>query len=298
MQRAVERQKTLGPIVLDIIGSLPDATFAINLQGKVIAWNSAMEAMSGVKARDMLFKGDYEYAIPFYHHRRPLLIDLVLAPDEDMKKHYTSYTRDNEVLICEAEMIDRKGCRRDIWGKASPFRNSDGDIVGAIEIVRDITDKKRLVNELEAREKELRAKSKFLEEANVALKVLLERREKDKIDLQEDVVMNVQRLVTPYVGRLRRTKHSAEQAALLDVLESNLEAITSPFLRNITARHRNLTPREVEIAAFIKQGRKTKQIAEMLNLSPRSVDFHRANLRRKLGVKRANLSSVLRTVSL
>jgi PAS domain-containing protein len=145
MQRAVERQKTLGPIVLDIIGSLPDATFAINLQGKVIAWNSAMEAMSGVKARDMLFKGDYEYAIPFYHHRRPLLIDLVLAPDEDMKKHYTSYTRDNEVLICEAEMIDRKGCRRDIWGKASPFRNSDGDIVGAIEIVRDITDKKRLV---------------------------------------------------------------------------------------------------------------------------------------------------------
>ena len=298
MLDAAHGRRTLEPIVLDIIDSLPDATFAIDLEGKVIAWNSAMESMSGVKSRDMLSKGDYEYAIPFYHVRRPLLIDLVLVPDEDMKRHYTSYTRDNEVLICEAQMIDRAGRRRDIWGKASPFRNSDGEIVGAIEIVRDITDKKRLVSELEAREKELQAKSRFLEEANVALKVLLERREKDKIDLQEDVVMNVRRLVTPYLSRLRKTKLSPEQAAFVDVLESNLEAITSPFLRNATARHGNLTPREIEIAAFIKEGRKTKQIAEMLNLSPRSVDFHRANLRRKLGVKRANLSSALRSLSI
>jgi DNA-binding CsgD family transcriptional regulator len=110
--------------------------------------------------------------------------------------------------------------------------------------------------------------------------------------------MNVQRLVAPYLARLRKTKLSLEQAALADVLESNLAAITSPFLRNTAARHPDLTPREVEIAAFIKQGRKTKQIAEMLNLSPRSVDFHRANLRRKLGVKRANLSSALRSLAL
>src|SRR5690606_18585965 len=103
----------------------------------------------------------------------------------------------------------------------------------------------------------------------------LERRERDKTDLQEDVVLNVQRLVAPYLARLRKTRLSTEQATLVDVLESNFQAITSPFLRNVSARHHNLTPREVEIVAFIKQGRKTKQIAQMLNLSPRSVDFHR-----------------------
>lgn len=285
------------PFLLDIIDSLPDATFAIDLKGKVIAWNREMEALSGVRAQDMLLKGNYEYAVPFYDCRRPILIDLVLCPNEDIEKNYTVLTKDKDLLICESEMTDRDGSRRVLWAKARPFYNSGGDIIGAIEIVRDITGQKRLVRELESREQELQRKSKYLEEANVALKVLLERRETDKSDLQDDVIVNVQRLVLPYVARLRKTKLLTEQVAFLDVLEANLDAIISPFLRNATARHRNLTPREIEIASLIKQGRKTKQIAELLNLSARSIDFHRANLRKKIGVRstRANLYSALRS---
>ena len=138
-------------------------------------------------------------------------------------------------------------------------------------------------------------KSKYLEEANVALKVLLERRERDKSDLQDDVIVSVQRLVLPYVARLRKTRLAPEQVAFLDVIEADLRAIISPFVRKAMARGLNLTPREIEIANLIRQGRKTKQIAELLNLSPRSIDFHRANLRKKIGVRttRANLYCAL-----
>jgi len=284
--------------LLGILESLPDATFAIDLRGQVIAWNREMEVLSGVKAADMLGKGNYEYAVPFYHCRRPILIDLVLGQkNEDIERNYTVLTKAKDLLICESEMTDRQGERRVLWAKASPFHDTGGEIIGAIEIVRDITEQKRLLHELEVRQQELQHKSRYLEEANVALKVLLERREQDKSDLQDDVIVNVQKLVLPYIGRLRKTKLIPEQSAFLDVLEANLNAIISPFVRNATARHRNLTSREIEVANLIKQGRKTKQIAELLNLSPRSIDFHRANLRKKIGVRstRANLYSALRS---
>lgn len=284
------------PSLLDIIDSLPDASLAIDLDGRVVAWNREMETMSGVKARDMLLKGNYEYAIPFYQRRRPILIDMVLSGVGDMENHYTVLSKDKDVLICEAEMVDREGRRRDIWGKASPFRNSDGQIVGAIEIVRDITSQKQLVRDLESREHELQRKSRYLEEANIALKVLLERGEREKTVLEGDVIDNVQTLVAPYIARLKKTKMMAEQSALLDVLEFNLNALVSPFLRNATSLQRNFTPRELEIAGLIRQGTKTKQIAKILSLSSKSIDFHRANLRKKLGMAstRSNLCTALR----
>jgi DNA-binding CsgD family transcriptional regulator len=107
--------------------------------------------------------------------------------------------------------------------------------------------------------------------------------------------VSVRRLVLPYVARLRKTRLAPEQVACLDVIEANLCAIISPFVRKATARGLNLTPREIEIANLIRQGRKTKQIAGLLNLSPRSIDFHRANLRKKIGVQttRANLYCAL-----
>ena len=87
----------------DIINFLPDATFAIDREGRVIAWNRAMERMTGVKSPEILGKGDHEYAVPFYRERRPTLVDLVLAPDEQFEKEKYLYTlRDNTLLTAEA----------------------------------------------------------------------------------------------------------------------------------------------------------------------------------------------------
>ena len=123
----------------DIIDFIPDATFAIDLEGKVIAWNRAMEEMTGVKAEDMLGKGDYEYALPFYGVRRPKLIDLIFRPNEEIEKQYLSVKRRSGALLAEA-MVTLNEENLKVWGKASPLYDEEDNIVGAIQYIRDITE--------------------------------------------------------------------------------------------------------------------------------------------------------------
>jgi PAS domain S-box-containing protein len=122
----------------DIINFLPDATFVINREGKVIAWNRAMEAMTGVKESDILGKGNYEYAMFFYGERRPMLIDLILEPDETMERCYSQFQRRDFVIVAEAYLSRLKGGAY-VWGKATLLYDSDGNIIGAIESIRDIS---------------------------------------------------------------------------------------------------------------------------------------------------------------
>jgi PAS domain S-box-containing protein len=125
----------------DIIDFLPDATFAIDLNGKVIVWNRAAEEMTGVKAENILGKGDYEYAIPFYGTPRPMLIDLVLEPNNYWETTYTTIKREGKALIGEnlCHLIDGDIF---IWGKAAYLFDSMGNLIGAIESIRNITRRK------------------------------------------------------------------------------------------------------------------------------------------------------------
>lgn len=138
-----------------IIDFLPDATYAIDKSGKVIAWNRAIEEMSGVKAEEILGKGNYEYSIPFYGMRRPILIDLVFLPDEEIEKKYYFIKKEGEFLIAEAE-VPVNGGNRFLWGVARPLYDSKGNIVGAIESIRDITERKRAEGALKKSEEKYR----------------------------------------------------------------------------------------------------------------------------------------------
>ena len=100
--RLLEHADSLERRLTDIIDFLPDAIFIINREGRVIAWNSAMETLTGVKAGKMLGKGNYEYALPFYGERRPILIDLVLKPQEEIENKYSHLRRHGGILIGEA----------------------------------------------------------------------------------------------------------------------------------------------------------------------------------------------------
>ncbi len=119
--------------------ALPDATWIINIKGEVTVWNSAMERLSGVLASDMLGKGNYEHALPFYGERRPLLIDWALDWDVRSRDHYVSVQRDEEGYL-SAESQDPRG--RWLAGSARALYDGEGHLVGAIETVRDITDQK------------------------------------------------------------------------------------------------------------------------------------------------------------
>ena len=132
----------------DIINFLPDATLVIDHKGNVIAWNHAIEEMTGVKAADILGKGDYEYAIPFYGERRPILIDTVLLPDEEIEAKYFHIQRNEGILIGEAVVPQLKGQTAYLNATASALKNSKGEAVGAIESIRDITEQKQAEQEL------------------------------------------------------------------------------------------------------------------------------------------------------
>ncbi|MDQ7095664.1 EAL domain-containing protein [Desulfosporosinus sp. PR] len=126
-----------------IIDFLPDATFVIDSNGIVLAWNKAIEIMTGVKAQDMIGKGNYEYALPFYHKKRPVLIDL--AGDFDVKcvKHYKSVTwRHGDILVGESLAPYLPRGKAILWANASVFRDSKGEVIAAIETIRDVTEQK------------------------------------------------------------------------------------------------------------------------------------------------------------
>jgi PAS domain S-box-containing protein len=415
----------------DIIDFLPDATLAINLSGKVIAWNRAMEEMSGVKVEDILGKGDYEYAVPFYGMRRPVLIDLALGYDEEIERKYDFVKRKENVLLAETYVTVR-GIPRTLWGKARPLYDICGNVVGAIESVRDIseliqankalqaeiserkraeavlkeseekynqffktsrdcafitskdgrmvdlndaavelfgyssheelmqvkvpdvyaqqedrakhisiiaeygyakelpvdfkrkdgsirhalvtsvarydtdgnpigfqgtirdiTERRHVEEEREMIISELESRTKNLQEVNTALNVLLQKREEDKKILEERFVANIGSLILPYVEKIRKSNLDEQQRFCLDIIKKHLDEIVSPLLKNV--QQFNLTPREVQLSALIKDGRTSAEIAEILGIAKGSIDTHRKNIRKKLGLHRtSNLQSQLR----
>ncbi len=457
MQTALrESEKRLA----DIIDFLPDATFVIDLSGKVIAWNRAVEEITGVKTEDILGKGNYEYALAFYGIRRPMLVDMVFEFLGDLEKKYNFIKKEGDVFFAEAD-VPAGGVQRALWGKARPLYDENGNIVGAIESVRDITELKKTRDELamrvrertaelerangalqkeiserkraeavlkESEEKyrhffrtsrdftfvtsregkiidmndaalelfgydsleelrqlqvpdlyvnpqereelynevvecgytkeypadlrrkdgsirhtlvtavgqydenggltglqgtirditeqkrneeelkkyrnklevlvaertrELEDKTKNLEEINVTLNVLLQKRDEDKKILEENLVANIGSLVLPYLEQLKKNNLDMQQQFCLNTIEKNLDEIVSPLLKNI--QQFNLTPREIQIAYLIKDGKTTKEIATVLGIVEGSIATHRKNIRKKLGMDRtSNLQSQLR----
>ncbi|MFA7060852.1 MAG: ATP-binding protein [Pedobacter sp.] len=134
-------------IMANIFDFLPDAAFVVDQEKKVIAWNKAMEEMSGVPKEDMLGHGDHAYTMPFYGERRNQLIDLIDVDDDELKEKYQSVTRQGDRLFAEAfcpALYNGKGAY--VWAVVAPLCNTDGKRIGAIESIRDIT----TIKEIEA----------------------------------------------------------------------------------------------------------------------------------------------------
>jgi PAS domain S-box-containing protein len=162
-------------------------------------------------------------------------------------------------------------------------------------IMIDITERKLAENALIAKEKELELKTNKLEEINTALNVLLTKREEDKTLLQEQVLSNVKKLAVPYVEKLKKSKLNETQIALIDVIESSLHEIISPFSLKLPSESFGLTPTEIKVADLIRQGNGSKEVAVIHNLSPKTVERHRESIRNKIGIKnkKINLQSYL-----
>lgn len=268
----------------EIIDFLPDATFVIDNRGVVVAWNRAIEKMTDVPAAEIVGKGDFVYAVPFYGKQRPILIDLVENRNPQLRKHYDFKVIDKNTLHAEAFVASAYGGKGAyLSGLAAPLYDNDGNYVGAVESIRDISDQKQV-------EETLRQRTNMLEETNTALKVLLRESAEAKEELEKKVLANVKELILPFINELESTLTEESQKVYLETIKTNLSGITSSFSKKLYSQYHSLTPREIQIADFIRQGKSNKEMAYLLKISVSAVDFHRRNLRQKLDIKRKKIN--------
>jgi PAS domain S-box-containing protein len=173
----------------------------------------------------------------------------------------------------------------------APILDDMGLFKGSFAVITDITERKEM-------EEELETKANNLEEMNTALKILLKKREEDKKELEEKVLSNVKGMVMPYLEKLKNSPLDEKQKAYAGILQSTLNEVISPFSRRLSSTYLNLTPTEIQVTTLIKQDKTSKEIAELLNTSCRTIEAHRRNIRKKLGLnrKKANLRTHLLSI--
>ncbi len=173
------------------------------------------------------------------------------------------------------------------------------DTKGILSIIRDITERKVADEQLQEYRFHLEAlvkeRTASLEEANTALKTLLKQGNKFQTDIEKKIQYNIKKLVTPYLSKLKKTRLDPRQEGFINIMEENLFNITSAFEYSLSTSFENLTPGEIQVANLIKQGKTTKEIADILNLSRYTINAHRANIRKKMHItnQKTNLRSFL-----
>ncbi len=169
------------------------------------------------------------------------------------------------------------------------------DIRYGIAIVRDITEKKQMIEALRHRERELDEKTRYLETVNQALKASLDHRQVEIRSVEENMLARMKQFIFPYLGELGKCKIDADAKAYLKIVETNLGDLLSKYAHTIFSKYIDFTPAEVRIADLIREGHDTKEIARLMGVAPSSIQWHRKNIRAKLGLvnKSTNLYSYL-----
>jgi len=278
----IEEFKDLESSILD---ATPHAIFGLQ-ERRIIFANDAVQAVFGWKPEELIGKST---KILY-----PTVEDFEKIGQEGyaVLERQRSYTKpefpcrrkDGEIITCR---INASRIGRSLQNKK---------IVVTYE---DITDQIKAEEGLRERKEQLEIQTRDLEEMNTTLNVLLKKREDDKKILEENILSNVKELIMPCIETIRKNKIDRKTSTCVDSIESSLNDITSPFLRTLSSKYLKLTPKEILIAGLLKDGKATKEIADFLNTSVRGVEFHRENLRMKLGIKnkKENLRSYLRAMS-
>jgi len=185
------------------------------------------------------------------------------------------------------------------WYYMRAIRMAGDGPVRVVASHEEITALKLTEQALQKSQEELIEQKQSLEETNIAMKVLLKQREEDKLDLEKKVLNNVKDLVLPYVEKLKNPRLKARDRTLVDIIDTHLHDIISPLLQRFTNAKILLTPQEMQVASLVKDGKTSKEIAGVLNVSETTINFHRKNLRVKFGLtnQRTNLRSYLLSIS-
>ena len=270
----------------NIVSTSMDGIAICDAKGKIISVNKALIDMCKFKEVELI--GGYLSMLK--PKDKSIKTNFLKEMENLFEKGFTSYESIHEA---------KDGSYINVEINSSMIKNDEGDYIAGISIIRDITKRKQDEKALMKRGQELEIKTRDLEESNIALKVLLNKRAADKIDLEDKVLSNIKELVFPFLEKLKQTRLSDKQKAYMGIIESNLGNIISPFLDRLRAQYSNFTPNEIKIANLIREGLTTKEIASLLKSSTDTINFHRHNIRQKLGLKykKINLQSYLTSLS-
>jgi len=255
-------------------------------RARVLLANRSLAEFFGIPMEELIGKTALEYNRDRETARKIYRDDLKIL------------NRENDRLETVYHFRDESG--RDRWAHVSkiPVMDCDGNVDRLLGMSTVITERKMMEKTLARTEKQLLERTRELEEANTALQVLLKRMARDKKELMENILTNIQGLILPYVEKLESSRLDEVQKSCIGLLKSGLAEIGSPFIRRFPQKHTNLSAMEVRVANLIKSGKGNKEIAQILGISLNTVMTHRYHLRAKLGVKgkKVNLRSHLNSI--
>jgi PAS domain S-box-containing protein len=281
-KQAEEALRESGETLRAILNSTNDLALLVDPEGTVLAVNT--HAARQFEKSPEEIKGLNIYALmppEIQERRRNKARELI------RKKQPLRYTEERDGQFFDCHLF--------------PILNDRGNVKCFTVFVQDITERtlteeglrkyrEVLEHRVGERTKELEIKARNLEDVNTALKVLMKRLDEDKKVTEEKVLFNVRQLVEPNLEKLKKSRLTERQKNLLEIIESNLNEIVSPFARGLSNSFIKLTPTEIQVANHIRQGKTTKEIADMLNLSAKTIEFHRDNIRRKIGIKNRKIN--------
>jgi len=257
-----------------IFENIQDIYYEVGLDGTILEISPSIENHSPFRREDLIGKSiNAFYADPA---RRDAFLQTIRSQ--------------GSVHDFEIQLRDSAGALMTCSITASILPGAEGLPQRIAGSMRDISARKRAEEALSEREEELSIQSRNLGELNTALKVLLRQREEDRVELQEQVLANVKTLILPCIEKLKREALTPSQRECLNTLEERINGIISPFLHRINQTYFDLTPQEIRVAECVKSGHTTKEIADSLCISCKTVDYHRDQIRRKLGLKNSHTS--------
>lgn len=266
-----------------IFDSLGEAVFVVDSKTRtILSCNTATERVTGYTTPEMIGKKiDFLYENNQMYEVFGEMVDSALASKGICKLEWRHRRKGGRIVLIEHTIRE---IRNDANGRSIK-----------IDVTRDVTEEKETLRRLERREMELKEKTDRLEEMNTALRVLLDEREVERNRMEENFSNRVNSLILPYLDRIRASDLSGLQAEQFDILAANLMETVRPYRQGVAEKMLHLSPREVLVVNHIRQGRSSKEIASQLNLSVRTVEFHRDNIRKKLGIKsrKINLQTFL-----
>lgn len=278
-----------------ILENIQDGYLEVDLKGNFLFFNNSIKKILGYTENE-LFSMNYRD-----------VLDKETA-EQVFQIFSEAFKTGNVVRAFDYEIIQKNGSRRSLEITVSLKRDKNDNPIGFMGIGRDTTKRRRAEtmlkkanDELEKRVEErtaelallndvLENKTIRLEEANIALRVLIDKKDESKTQLKESVVFNVKEVISPVLDTIKNSSLTKKQKSWVEILEENLNSILSPFSEKLSLQYLKLTPAEVQIINLIRQGKTTKEISELLNLATSTIDFHRNNIRKKLKIKNKKIN--------